>query len=255
MNRSRILYLLVGVLAVLGTASAPSDSSQELRSLLDRIDDMWRGRQSQALVTMQVKTEHYERTMKMEAWSQGKERSLIRILSPRKEKGTATLKSGSDIYTYLPKTDRTIRLGSGMMSSSWMGSHFTNDDLVKESRLFDDYHAKLVFEGERDGRRILEIELIPKPEAPVVWGKVVLLVDARSELPLEQRYLDEDMALARTFRFKDPKTFGDRVAPSTLVVEPADAPGERTTLRYERIDFEVELSDRFFSLARLRRRR
>lgn len=102
----------------------------------------------------------------MENWTQGKEKSLVRLLSPRKEKGTITLKSGNAIYTYLPKTDRTIRLTSSMMMGSRMGSHFTNDDLVKESRLSDDYVPQIIFEGDRDGGNIIEFALEPKPEEP-----------------------------------------------------------------------------------------
>ena len=123
--------LLVGLL----TLAPASGGDAELRKLLDDVDDLWRGQTSEAVLTMEVVTKNYQRTMKMRGFSKGKEKTLVRILKPIKEKGTATLKSGNNIYTYLPKTDRTIRLTSGMMMGSWMGSHFTNDDLVKESPL------------------------------------------------------------------------------------------------------------------------
>ncbi len=179
---------------------------------------------------------------------------MVRILSPRKEKGTVTLKSGNAIYTYLPKTDRAIRLTSSMMMGSWMGSHFTNDDLVKESRLSDDYVPQIIFEGERDRRNIIEFALDPKPEAPVVSGKIVIVVLAQGFLPISSYYYDEDMALARTMTFSDIKEMGGRLLPATMRVIPADEVDDYTELVYQRISFGMKLDDSFFSLQQLRRR-
>lgn len=221
--------------------------------LLNEVDDMWRGRSSHAIMTMQVKTVHYTRTMKLEGWSEGKEKTLVRILEPLREKGTATLKSGENIYTYLPKTDRTIKLTSSMMMGSWMGSHLTNDDLVKEARLVDDYNATISFEGKRDGRKILEFTLMPKPEAAVVWGKVVLTIDADTHNPIVEYFYDEDMKLARTFTFSDLKMLAGRMRPSVLRVVPADKPGEYTEFSYQQLQLNISLSPHLFSLANLKR--
>jgi hypothetical protein len=121
------------------------------------------GESSYAVTTMQVKTQHYTRMMQMEGWSKGKEQTLFRIIEPLREKGTTTLKPGNHIYTYLAKTDHSIKLTSGKMMGSWMDSHLTNDDLVKEARLEEYYDVTLNFEGERDGLNIIEFLLIPKP--------------------------------------------------------------------------------------------
>jgi len=224
------------------------------KQILNEVDDLWRGNSSYAVVTMQVKTEHYTRTMRMEGWSKGKEKTLFRVLEPLREKGTMTLKSGNNIYTYLPKTDRTIRLTSGMMMGSWMGSHLTNDDLVKEARLEEDYDATISFEGMRDGRDIIEFTLIPKPDAPVVWGRLLLTILARDYTPLTERYYDEDMALARTFTFSDMKMLGGRERPAVLRVVPADKPGEFTEFVYETLELNIPVSDAMFSLSRLKQR-
>lgn len=111
------------------------------------MDDLFRGKSSQGLMTMTVVTKHWKRTLTMQWWSKGKDRSLVRILAPKKEAGTATLRVGNDVWNYLPKVKRVIKLPSSMMSGSWMGSHFTNDDLVKESRMADDYTFKITFQG------------------------------------------------------------------------------------------------------------
>jgi hypothetical protein len=224
------------------------------RQVLAGIDDLWRAGSSRSTVSMKVVTANYSRQVTMESWTLGKEKSLVKILAPRKEKGTVTLKSGNAIYTYLPKTDRTIRLTSSMMMGSWMGSHFTNDDLVKDSRLSDDYVPHIIFEGERDGRNIIEFALEPKPEAPVVWGRIVIVVLAEGFLPIASYYYDEDMVLARTMTFTDIKEMGGRFLPATMRVIPADEVGEYTELIYQNISFGINLDDSFFSLQQLRRR-
>ncbi len=235
-------------------AQLDDHQSGRARQILRQVDDLWRGSSSHGLVSMRVKTEHYTRNMRMEAWSKGKEQSLVRIVAPLKEKGTATLKSGNNIFTYLPRTDRTIRLTSGMMLGSWMGSHFTNDDLVKESRREEDYDAHISFEGERDGRQLLEFTLLPKPDAAVVWGKLTLTLLDGSYLPVQEIYYDEDMQVARTITFSDVKMLGGRERPALLRVVPADKPDEYTELVYESLQLNIEVSDALFSLSSLRRR-
>jgi len=222
--------------------------------ILNIVDDLWRGSSSYAVVTMQVKTEHYTRSMRMEGWSKGKEKTLFRVLEPLREKGTMTLKSENHIYTYLPKTDRTIRLTSGMMMGSWMGSHLTNDDLVKEARLEDDYDATISFEGLRDGRNIIEFTLTPKPDAPVVWGKLLLMILAGGYTPLLENYYDEDMQLARTITFTDMKQLAGRERPSVLRVVPADKPDEYTEFIYEQLELNIPVNDAMFSKSSLKRR-
>lgn len=244
---------LVLLLALLCISPLSHANSERVSSLLSEIDDLWRGQSSHALTTMQVKTEHYTRTMQMEAWSKGKEKTLVRVIEPLREKGTATLKSGNNIYTYLPKTDRTIKLSSGMMMGSWMGSHLTNDDLVKEARLEDDYDAEISFEGERNGENIIEFTLIPKPDAAVVWGKLILIIEATSHNPIVEEYYDEDMLLARTIMFTDLKQLAGRLRPSVMTVIPADKPDEYTEFVYQTLDLDVDLSDRLFSLSSLKR--
>lgn len=228
-------------------------SRKRAKEILRQVDDMWRGDSSHTIFTMQVKTAHYTRSMRLEGWSKGKEKTLVRILVPLKEKGTATLKSGNSIYTYLPKTDRTIRLTSGMMMGSWMGSHFTNDDLVKESLMEDDYDPTISFEGQRNNQNIIEFTLIPKADAAVVWGKVVVTVLANGYLPIIQHYYDEDMNIARTMTFSNNKLLGGRLLPSVMRVVPADKPNEYTELVYEKLELDTKLGDAFFSLARLKR--
>lgn len=253
------LFFLLGILTVFlfitsfQALAQEKKGKQRANEVLEKIDDLWRASSSTSRLKMVVRTEHYTRTMIMDSWTKGREQSLVRIVLPLKEKGTVSMKNGNTMYTYLPKTDRVIRLTTGMMMGSWMGSHFTNDDLVKESRLSNDYDPEITFEGIRDGLNIIEFVLLPKPDAPVVWGKIVITVRAVDYLPVNSLYFDEDMVLARTLTFNDIKEMGGRNIPAVLHMVPADKPDEYTELVYEDIQFDVAIEDSLFSLMQLRR--
>ncbi|MEE8546815.1 MAG: outer membrane lipoprotein-sorting protein [bacterium] len=251
------VFILSGILVLLLMISAyPGVSHAETtaREILEKVDDMWRGTSSYAEMTMEVVTAHWERTLKLRAWSKGKEYSLVLITFPKKERGLASLKVQNDIFNYLPRVNRTIRVPSSMMMGSWMGSHFTNDDLVKESRMSDDYTVQIAFEGIRDGLSIYELVLLPKPEAPVVWGKIEITVEKTELIPIKSLYFDEDEQLIRTMDFTDVRIMGGRKIPATLILVPTDKPDERTFIRYDSMDFDIDLDESFFSLRNLSRR-
>jgi len=224
------------------------------RRLLAMIDDLWRAESSHGIMTMRVLTRHYRRTLKLEEWSRGTEETLIRILAPARERGTATLKNGNVIYTWMPRTDRTIRLTGSMMAGSWMGSHFTNDDLIKEYRLSEDYDPEIVSETVRNGARVALLRLRPRPDAPVVWARIDIEADLDLRVPLTARYYDEDGRLARTITFKDMKKLGGRLIPALLRVVPAEKPDEFTEVVYLSLEFGLRFPDSFFSVNQLRRR-
>ena len=204
---------------------------------------------------MSVATRRWKRSMTMEVWSEGTEKALIRVLSPKKEEGTATLKIGSDIWNYLPKIDRTIRIPTSMMGAAWMGSHFSNDDLVKESRLVRDYAIEIAFEGERDGDDVYEFSLTPHPQAPVVWGRISFQIRKPDLMPMWARYYSEEGDLKRTLTYSEYRTLGGRLVPTQMRMTPEDKPREFTELIYEDLCFDLPISERTFSLSALRKRR
>jgi hypothetical protein len=237
-------------------APAPAQAQEQSltpKQILDKVDDLYRSSSSYSLGTMTVTTAHWKRSLNMEFWTKGKNKSLIRILAPKKEKGTTTLRSGNDIWNYLPKVKRVIKLPSSMMAASWMGSHFTNDDLVKESRMAEDYTFELTFSGASGGQEIVEITCHPKPEAAVVWGKVLVRARRQGYIPLFVKYFDEDLRLARTMTFSEVAQLGRRRLPSVVTMVPEDTPEESTVIQYEKMTFDLELDDEFFSLRTLQR--
>lgn len=230
--------------------------SRSAEDVLNAVDDMLRGESSKATFKMVVQTEHYKRTMEMTAWSKGKDKSFIIIEKPLKEKDTVTLKYFNDIYTYLPKTDRTIRLTSSMMGGSWMGSHLTNDDLIKESRLADDFDAVIEKEYKEDNHDVMVITLTPKENAAVVWGKITATVYTDIYVPKVIDYYDEDEIIVRTITYSDIKKVNGRFLAKRMLITPLDEDkkGEYTEVIYSDIEFDIGITDEFFSIKRLKKR-
>ncbi len=236
----------MSILVLLAGLSVAAPTAEEL---LNATDDLFRGESSTSQIEMSVKTSRYERSMKMKSWARGTEKSLIVIEEPAKDKGMATLKVDDNIWNYLPKVDRTMKVPSGMMSGSWMGSHFSNDDLVKENRLSEEYTWTPPTQNDA-GNWVLT--LTPKPDAAIVWGSLqVEVTDDR--VPVAVRYLDEDGELARTMSWEEPKEMGGRTIPSVMRLVPADKPDEYTVVRYLALDFDADVPDSMFSLQSLKK--
>ena len=246
--------LFVTGLALCASVS-PAQGQTDPREIMEHIDRLMRGDSSRGVATMEVVTEHWERRITMEMWSLRTDYTLVRLLAPAKEAGTATLMADDNIWNYLPKVDRTIKIPSSMMGGSWMGSHFSNDDLVRESQLIEDYDIEVAFDGERDGLTVWELRLTPKPEAAIVWGHLEFLVRQDDYVPLWAKYYDEDGELSRTMEYSEFSELGGRLVPAVMDMRPADKPGERTTIRYEELEFDIDIDPSFFSLRTLQNRR
>jgi outer membrane lipoprotein-sorting protein len=246
------MAVLVGLLFLsLGQLSHATDD-QRAHEIVDRVARLFSGKSSIATLQMQISGENGQRDLTMKIWTQG-ENAFVRIISPEKDAGTAILKIGSDIWYYLPKVDRTIKAPSSMTMTSWMGSDFTLDDLVKQSGLEHDYSLANSFEGKRGEVPVYEYTLTPKPGAVVVWGKIVLQIRQANLMPAWQGFYDEDGKLVRDLTFSDYKTMDGRLMPTRMVMRSLDKPGQQTTILYQDIAFDVPISAQTFSLSSLKR--
>ena len=225
------------------------------KEILEKVDDLWRGNSSAAIMEMHVVREHFERTLVMKAYSKGSKETLIRIVRPKKEAGLSWLKSGDSMWQYDPKKRLDIFISASMMMGEWNGSHFTNDDLVKESRLSDDYNFSMTFEGERDEKQVFELTLMPKPDAVVVWGKIVLEIQKEPLVPIWEKYYDEKERLVREATFSDIQKIAHRTLPMRFRMQPTDKPGEYTELLYKKLQFNIPYEEDFFSVQNMKRLR
>lgn len=241
-----LTMLLLSVMPAFPQPAGPGRAEEIVR----RIDELYRSDASEALVEMEVVTPEWQRTLRMRVWSRGQKDTFIRILEPKKEAGFATLRLGNEMWNYLPKTAKVLKIPPSMMMSSWMGSDFTNDDLVKEFTFVEAYHFEMTTpEAPEPG--LVYIRCVPKEGLPIVWGSVVLAVREDDLLPVWEKYYDERGRLARGIVFGDVRTFGGRRIPSTMELVPAGKEGHKTVLRYIEARFDVPLSPDIFTLRNL----
>ena len=220
------------LILVLALAIAPPGAAQEppAREILDRVESLLWGKTVEGEYEMTITTARWQRTLIMRAWMERPKRSFIRILAPAKEKGIGSLRLGAEMWNYLPNVERTIKIPPSMMLQPWMGSDFTNDDLVKSSSIVDDYTQRILREETVAGRPAWVLELIPRPDAAVVWGKIIYWVLKGDFIPLKEEFYDERGALVRVMSFSDVRPMGGRTIPTRWEIRPSDKPGNSTTI-------------------------
>ncbi|MBX3646342.1 MAG: outer membrane lipoprotein-sorting protein [Rhodocyclaceae bacterium] len=260
LNRRRVLVLCgrllvygclsVGLLQFASTAQAQQPTGREI---LDRVETLLWGHSLQGEYEMSIKTPGWQRTLDLRVWMERPGRSFVRILSPAKEAGIGSLRIGEEMWNYLPKIERTIRIPPSMMLQPWMGSDFTNDDLVKESSILDDYTHRVLGVAMIDGEEAYQVEAIPKPQAAVVWGRVLFIVRKRDFMPLKQEFFSERGEQVRVLSFSDVRKMGGRSLPTLWEMRPTSKPGNVTTLRLKDVLFDVALDASIFSQRRLQR--
>jgi len=220
--------------------------------LLERMDDLYRAKSSIARMEITVTTPRNVRTLRIKAWTRGEDEALIVVEAPPREAGTATLRVGENLWNWLPRIARTIRVPPSMMLGSWMGTDFTNDDLVKESSLRKDFSARVDRRSASPAGWWLLLEV--KPGVVGRWQRIEMLV-GDDDLPLEERHFDRKGRLARTMTFDEVRVMGGRRIPARMVLVPEGEPGKRTEMRYLEASFDVKLPSDVFSLSRLERSR
>lgn len=226
---------------------------QTANEIIKRSEDLVRGESSKGTFKMTVVTPDYSRTIVMDSWWKGDEKALIEIKSPPREAGNKTLKVGNELWMYLRNTETTIKVPPSMMMQSWNGSDFTNDDLVRESSLVEDYKMSIMDHDSVDKAPTWKIELLPKPTAPVVWGRILHWIRKADYLPARTEYYDEKGTLVRTMTYSDYKLFGGRKLPATWKMIDNLEPGEYTEMEYLSLIFDSNISDRVFSFQELER--
>jgi outer membrane lipoprotein-sorting protein len=249
MIKLRIIVTFILFKIFFSTCAIASNLDPEI--ILNNVDDVYRSNASHGILTLSVKTSNWQRSLTLEQWSKGNDMHLLKVLKPKKEKNLATLRVDKNVWNYMPKVKRVVKIPSSMMSSSWMGSHFTNDDLVKQSRMVIDYDFSITYEGLRDGVDIVEISCIPKKNAAVVWGKVEVIVYRNDFIPLNIVYYDEDLKLSRTLKFSNIQVLGGKKIPLQMKMVPTEEPEESTAILWEKIEFDIVIKDDFFSLRKL----
>ncbi len=224
---------------------------QTAEEIVSKAENDVKGKSSYGTIEMIIKTPDYTRTLKMKSWWVGNQKALIITESPAKEAGNKTLKIGNEIWSYLRNTETTIKIPPSMMLQSWNGSDFTNDDLVRESNLVKDYNLKILETEKIDNKECWKIQLTPKPDAPVVWGKIYYWVRKADYLPALLQYFDEKGKMVRYMVYSDVKDFHGRKMPSKWEMFNVAKKGHSTTIIVDDMHFDVKIPDRIFSYQEL----
>ena len=220
---------------------------QTAKEIVEKSNDNNLGITSQGISKMTVVRPDWSREVEMKSWSKGLDYYLIYITSPARDKGQVFLKRKLELWNWMPSIGRMIKLPPSMMMQSWMGSDFTNDDLLKQSSLVNDYEHTIIAEEIIETHKTWKIEFIPKPDAPVVWGKIIMWITQEHYLQIKVEYFDETLELINTMVGSNINNVGDRMLPMKMEMIPADKPGNKTILEYSTIVFDKPISDRFFS--------
>ncbi len=223
----------------------------KLEDITKKLDEVYRATgTTHAKLTMTIVNKRGTRALQMESWSKGADTSLILIRKPAREAGTATLMTPDGLWNYAPRADRLIRIPKGLLGDSWMGSDFTNDDLVQNTKYAKDFTSKLSWVQE-NGKRALKIVFIPNKNVPVVYSRLEYLMEPKTWIPIRAEFFDKKKK-TRTMLFSDIRKVGEKHVPFKLVLQPGDGKSS-TTIQYEIFEADVKLDDAMFTKRGLRR--
>ena len=235
------------ILLILSLTLISALKAQSAKDIIIKADQKWQGLSQISSMEMTIVRPTWERTIAFKGWTKGRDYSLTLITAPAREKGQTFLKRQNEMWTWNPSINRLIKLPAAMMSQGWMGSDFTNDDILKESSIVVDYTHKIIGREEINGIMCHKIELIPTEEAAVVWGKIIKWISIDQTDQIKNEYYDEDEMLVKTDIASDIKLMGDRKIPTRIEVIPADKPGNKTIVIITNIKYNVKMDNSFFS--------
>lgn len=221
--------------------------AQDAKDIVKKADEKLQGKSNYNEMTMTIVRPKWKRTVSFKTCSKGTEYSLTLVTSPAKEKGQTFMKRKNDLWSWNAKISRLIKLPPSMMSQGWMGSDFSNDDLLKESSLVKDYTHKIIGSETMAGKKCYKIQLIPKADAAVVWGKLVKWISKDEYMQLQTKYYDEDDYLIKTEKASKIKKMDGKLIPTYFELIPADEPGNKTIVEMKKIIYDIKVSTRFFS--------
>ncbi len=249
-----IKITFTGIAILTGFLLTASLQAQNATEIVKRADDKMRGEESGIMeMSMRIIRPTWERTLEFKTWSKGTEKTMVLITAPAKEKGQSFLKVGREMWNWNPTISRTIKLPPSMLSQGWMGSDFTHDDMINQRSIVVDYTHEIIGEAELEGRDCYKIELIPKEDAPVVWGKIIFWITKSDDLMLKSEYYDEDEYLVKTELGRNIENMSGRIIPTEFELIPAEEEDQKTIVTIKSIQFNVPISDNFFSIQNMKR--
>lgn len=248
MKKKIILGLLVFNLIQITPVIAES-----AKEIVTKANELIRAKSSYSELTMKIVKPDWSRELEMKVWSLEPDYSLVLITKPAKDKGTVFLKRKKEVWNWVPTISKIIKIPPSMMLQSWMGSDFNNDDLVRQSSVVEDYGHQILTEEEYDGHACYKIQLNPKPEAGVVWGKIITWITKKGYIQLRADYYDEEEFLVKSMIGTNIQKMGGRTFPLHWEMIPRDKPDQKTVMDYKNIKFNIKTKPSFYSQKNMKR--
>lgn len=230
--------------------------SQDLspKEIIRRADEKFNGEKtSTSIMAMTIVRPTWERTIEFKNWTSGRDFALTLITAPARDKGQSFLKRENEMWSWNPTISRLIKLPPSMMSQGWMGSDYTNDDILKESSVVNDYNHQIMGEEEYDGRICYKIKMVAKEDAAVIWGHQIRWIDTKDFLFMKSELYDEDGYLVRTELGSEIKSMDGRLIPTRIELIPAEEEDQMTIIEIQEIKFNEPIKDSFFSQQNMKR--
>jgi outer membrane lipoprotein-sorting protein len=242
---------IIAVSLVTAVSLGAADTTPDAKGIVRAAVDHWRGLSSYSEMSMLIHRPDWERSMTMQAWTKGDEKSLVRVIEPKKDRGNGTLTDDNDMWTFSPKVNRVIKIPSSMMGQSWMGSDFSNKDVARADDIIDQYDHTLLGTEVVEGVTVYEIQAIPHEQAAVVWGREELRI-RDDYVVLEHRFYDQDGELVKALRTLEIEDMGGRTIASRQRMVKEDEPEEWTEIEVLSVEYEIDIRDSVFTLSNLR---
>jgi len=221
--------------------------SQTALEIIKNADSQIRGSSSYAEMSITIIRPKWQKKMSLKSWSKGTEYSATIVTSPAKEKGSVFLKRKNEAWNYIPTLERTIKLPPSMMTQSWMGTDFTNDDLIKQSSMVVDYTHEILGSEVIEDLECWKLKLIPNEESTVVWGKLLVWIDKKDFMQMKTEFYDEDMELVNVMIGTNVSEYGGKKLPSRLEFYPIEDEGNKTVIQYDIWEFDLLIPESYFS--------
>lgn len=245
----------IALITLMGSMSLPL-VAQELtaKEIIRRADERFNGEETSiSLMSMTIVRPTWERTFEFKNWTSGRDYALTLITAPARDKGQSFLKRMNEMWSWNPTISRLIKLPPSMMSQGWMGSDYTNDDILRESSVVNDYEHEVIGEEEIDSRTCYKIKMVAKEEAAVIWGHQIRWIDKKDFIFMKSELYDEDGYLVRTEMGKEIRNMDGRLIPTRIELIPAEEEGYMTILEIKEIEFNTPINDNFFSQQNMKR--
>lgn len=246
-------FLIIVFTLVIFTTNTFAQENLSAKEIIIKADELTRGKTNESSMKMDIIRPTWKRSVSMKSWGRGMSYSMTYITSPAKDKGSVFMKRKTEMWNWMPSISRMIKIPASMMSQGWMGSDYTNDDILKESSIVYDYTHKVIAEEQIEGFDCYKIELTPKEEAAVIWGKVLMWIVKDKYIQVRTEFYDEDDDLVKSNFGHDFKVMDGRLIPTVIEIVPADEEGNKTILYIQEMKFDIDLSESFFSQQKMKR--